>query len=135
MLRHTGFGLQGCLLFSTQRGGAIGHPGLGVRRTGPDTDKARKTACSRVRTAADEGGSGGGGSSVVFRLSWRRRLSFAATAVATAFLAPAPTAFLAPGGLASVVLLVSGAGPASVLVILAAGAGVAGVAGFAVPQG
>ncbi len=41
MLRHTGFGLQGCLLFSTQRGGAIGHPGFGVRRTGPDTDKAR----------------------------------------------------------------------------------------------
>jgi hypothetical protein len=41
MLQHTGFGLQGCLLFSTQRGGAIGHPGLRVRRTGPDTDKAR----------------------------------------------------------------------------------------------
>jgi hypothetical protein len=41
MLRHTGFGLQGCLLFFTECGGAIGHPGLGVRRTGPDTDKAR----------------------------------------------------------------------------------------------
>ncbi len=59
MLRHTGFGLQGCLLFCTQRGGVIGHPGLGVRRTGPDTDKARKPARtgSLVRTAADEGGS------------------------------------------------------------------------------
>jgi hypothetical protein len=65
-------------LFSTQRGGAIGHPGLRFHRTGPDTDKARKPACSRVRTAAYEGGSGGGGSSVVFRLSWRRRLSLAA---------------------------------------------------------
>ncbi len=50
MLRHTGFGLQGCLLFGTQRGGAIGHPGLGVRRTGPDTDKARHGG--RPETAA-----------------------------------------------------------------------------------
>jgi hypothetical protein len=52
MLRHTGFGLQGCLLFSTQRGGAIGHPGLrvGVHRTGPDTDKARQPASGLLPT-------------------------------------------------------------------------------------
>jgi hypothetical protein len=110
-----------------------------VRRTGPDTDKARKPACSRVCTAADEGGSGGGCSTVVFRLSWRRRLSLAAAASTTAFLAAA-AAFWHPesspnqpglGGLASVVLLVGGAGLVIVLIILAAGAGVAGVAGVA----
>jgi hypothetical protein len=71
-----------------------------------------------------------GGSSVVFRLSWRRRLSLAAAAAAaaaaTAFLAAAvaavflaaAAAFLAPGGLASVVLLVGGVRPVVVLVIL-----------------
>ena len=57
MLRHTGFGLQGCLLFCTQRGSAIG-PGI------PDSESVgpgrKKAACSRVRTAAVEGGSGGG---------------------------------------------------------------------------
>ena len=99
MLLHTGFGLQGCLLFSTQCGGAIGHPGLGVRRTGPDTDKAEH----------------GGGPET-----------------SAAFLAPGDCRGrrrICSGGLASVVLLVSGAGPVTVLVILAAGAGVALAAG------
>ena len=77
-------------MFSTQRGGAIGHPGLGVRRTGPDTDKARH----------------GGG-----------------------FLGTRSLRRISSGGLASVVLLVGGAGPVIVLVILAAGAGVALAAG------
>ncbi len=96
MLQHTGFGLQGCLLFSTQRGGAIGHPGLGVPRTGPDT------AVGRTRRWARHGGGFLGTRS-------RRRIS--------------------SGGLASVVLFVGGAGPVIVLVILAAGAGVALAAG------
>ncbi len=47
------------------------------------------------------------------RFSWRRRRRLS---------------WRRPGGLASVVLLVGGAGPVIVLVILAAGAGVAGVA-------
>ncbi len=42
---------------------------------------------------------------------------------------------MAPGGLASVVLLVRGAGPVIVLGILAAGAGFAGVAGVALGAG
>ncbi len=42
---------------------------------------------------------------------------------------------MAPGGHASVVLLVGGAGPVIVLVILAAGAEVAGVAGVALAAG
>ncbi len=118
------------------------HRASGTRRTGPETDTARKPACSRVRTAADEGCSGGGNGSVVFRLSWRRRLSWAAAAETTAFLAAAAAvAFLAPGGLASVVLLVGCAEPVIGLIILAAGAGVAagvgvaGVAGVALAAG
>ena len=86
-------------MFSTQCGGAIGHPGLGVRRSGPDTDKAR------------HGG-------------WPE--------TAAAFLAPGDCRDrrrICSGGLASVVLLVGGAGHVIVLVILAAGAGVALAAG------
>ncbi len=89
-------------MFSAQRGGAIGHPGLRVRRTGPDTDKARH---------------GGGPETAV------------------AFLAPRDCGSrrrICPRGLASVVLLVGGAGPVIVLVILAACAGVALAAGAAV---
>jgi hypothetical protein len=99
MLRHTGFGLQGCLLFSTQCGGAIGHPGLGVRRTGPDTDKAEHGGGPETSAAFLAPGD----------CQSRRRIC--------------------SGGLASVVLLVGGDGPVIVLVILAAGAGVALAAG------
>jgi hypothetical protein len=42
MLRDTGFWLQGCLLFCTQRGGAIGHPGLGLSESvGPGQTQIR----------------------------------------------------------------------------------------------
>jgi hypothetical protein len=79
----------------------------------------------------------------VFRLSWRRQLSLAAAAAATAFLAAAAAAFLAAaaaflalGGLASVVLLVGSAGSVIDLSILASGAaGVAFQCVNLVPQG
>jgi hypothetical protein len=96
MLRHTGFGLQGCLLFCTQRCGAIGHPGLGVRQTGQDT------AAAQTRRQARHGG--------CFLGTWSLRR-------------------IRSWGLASVVLLVGGAGPVIVLAILAACAGVALAAG------
>jgi hypothetical protein len=86
-------------LFSTQCGGAIGHPGLGVRRTGPDTDKAEHGGGPETSAAFLAPGD----------CQSRRRIC--------------------SGGLASVVLLVGGDGPVIVLVILAAGAGVALAAG------
>ncbi len=74
-------------------------PGLGVRRTGPDTDKAEHGGGPETAAAFLAPGD--------FRS--RRRIC--------------------SGGLASVVLLVGGTGPVIVLVILAAGAGVALAAG------
>jgi hypothetical protein len=101
MLRHTGFGWQGCLfkLFSAQRGGAIqvGHHDPGLGRVEPGQTRIRPDTAAAFLAPGDCGS--------------RRRIC--------------------SRGLASVVLLVNGAGPVIVLVILAAGAGVALAAGAA----
>ncbi len=139
MLRHTGFELQWCLLFCTQRGSAIGHPGLRDRRTGPDTDKARKPACSRVRTAAAPpmraavagaaalsclsflGGGGGGG--------FHGGGGVGFLSGGSGFLGTLSRHRISSGGLASVILLVGCARPVIVLVILVAGIALAVLTG------
>lgn len=77
MPRHTGFGLQGCLMFITARGAPTGHPSArAARRRPPVQGDAAFAFAARAAVRGDGPGGDGDGSSEgdgPGRWWWRRQ--------------------------------------------------------------